>query len=110
MYDQLNGSSKHDIVVVGRRVREREKQRLEARCCPTCGLPIEYIHKLYQWIVLSCGHEFVKGNYYGCGSPYSVFQTDLHTIYEERNVNGIRQNQRSVTNEEVNSDGYNNIG
>ena len=97
-FQQLNGDTKHDTVVIGRRIREREKQRLEASCCPDCGSPIEYILQRGRIdYILPCNHSFV------------VDPKIMH-INNERMLNGIRQNQRSVSNEETNSDGYNDIG
>lgn len=79
-FEQLNGDSKHDTVVIGRRVLEREKQRLEARCCPICGMPIEYTLTRGQFnIILPCSHEFTH---------------NLHIdkiIYQERCPDGIQQ-------------------
>jgi hypothetical protein len=88
-YQRLIYESKHDTVVIGRRIREREKQRLEAGMCPICCSPIEYILTKGQVdILLTCGHEFVS-------NPY------INELHKERCPEIVCKTKRSVSDQEI---------
>lgn len=88
-YDTFNGDPKHDAVAIGRRVREREKQRIEARCCPKCYIPIDYIYKYHNLKQL-----------FPCGCQY-IDCKEIESIYKERCLDGLQQTKGSETNKET---------